>query len=397
MTEKEAKEKVIMAGRRLVESGLITRTWGNVSCRIDENHFAITPSGRDYRSIGPEDIVKVSIGDCSYTGDIKPSSEKGVHSEVYQHYPDIHFVIHTHQENASVISALGLDSIIIDSKDPLLGDEILCASYGLPGTKKLKKSVADVIKKSKGNVIILKHHGAVCFGKDEEEAFRAALELEEVCESYIVKQYLKLEQKNTYNPDDLRQFALLLMGRNRVPQGDRVSQGFCNSERTENGFQIYEKNGKETKSNLDEQADSLNGEAAIHKSIYNKYKKINYIIHADTPNILSFSHAGINLYPFVDDFAQIVGTKVAAVKPAKAVTALKGAAAVIINNNGAFCCGANEIDAAAVALIMEKNCKVFLSGTLFGKIKPIGWLDRNLMRIVYIKKYSRQISNNWGK
>ncbi len=39
MTINEAKELVIKAGLKLVESGLIARTWGNVSCRIDDSSF----------------------------------------------------------------------------------------------------------------------------------------------------------------------------------------------------------------------------------------------------------------------------------------------------------------------------------------------------------------------
>ena len=63
MNEREAKQKVVFAGKRLVESGLIARTWGNVSCRISDSHFAITPSGRDYLTLTPEEIVTVSISD----------------------------------------------------------------------------------------------------------------------------------------------------------------------------------------------------------------------------------------------------------------------------------------------------------------------------------------------
>ena len=44
----QAKKEVIAAGLRLVETGLIARTWGNVSCRVDENSFVITPSGKPY-------------------------------------------------------------------------------------------------------------------------------------------------------------------------------------------------------------------------------------------------------------------------------------------------------------------------------------------------------------
>jgi len=72
MTDQQAKEKVVAAGIRLVESGLIARTWGNVSCRISDSHFVISPSGRDYLTLTPGEIVAVAIADLSYSGDIKP-------------------------------------------------------------------------------------------------------------------------------------------------------------------------------------------------------------------------------------------------------------------------------------------------------------------------------------
>ena len=57
MEKEQAKSLVIQAGKMLCENGLIQRTWGNVSCRIDENYFANTPSGRDYLSLTPEECA----------------------------------------------------------------------------------------------------------------------------------------------------------------------------------------------------------------------------------------------------------------------------------------------------------------------------------------------------
>ena len=105
-----AKETVVRAGRELVKEGLIQRTWGNVSCRISDSEFVITPSGRDYLSLTPDDIVTVRIDDLSYEGDIKPSSEKGIHAMCYQLRDDVNFVIHTHQTYASIQGLSGLDT-----------------------------------------------------------------------------------------------------------------------------------------------------------------------------------------------------------------------------------------------------------------------------------------------
>ena len=62
----EAKRLVVEAGKRLVESGLIARTWGNVSARISDTQFVITPSGRAYEDLTPEEVVVVNIADCSH-------------------------------------------------------------------------------------------------------------------------------------------------------------------------------------------------------------------------------------------------------------------------------------------------------------------------------------------
>ncbi len=58
----EAKELVIHAGKMLAESGLIARTWGNISARISDVQFVITPSGLAYETLTPEQIVAVNTG-----------------------------------------------------------------------------------------------------------------------------------------------------------------------------------------------------------------------------------------------------------------------------------------------------------------------------------------------
>ena len=103
----EAKRLVIEAGKKLIENGLIARTWGNVSARISDTQYCITPSGMPYETLTPDKIVVVNIADNSYEGDIKPSTEKKLHSKLYALRPDVDFMIHTHQKAASAISTTG--------------------------------------------------------------------------------------------------------------------------------------------------------------------------------------------------------------------------------------------------------------------------------------------------
>lgn len=181
----QAKQQVIRAGKELSASGLIARTWGNVSIRTAEDAFAITASGRDYLTLTPDEVIQVNLEDLSYEGDIKPSSEKKVHREIYRLKKDAGFVIHTHQSNASAVSAMGLSKISFSKVWPGIGKSVLIGGYGLPGTKKLCKNTAEAVKASKGNAVIMRNHGAVCWGKDYEEAFEIAHSLEEACGEYL--------------------------------------------------------------------------------------------------------------------------------------------------------------------------------------------------------------------
>ena len=56
-SESQARDLVIKAGFVLIEKKLIARTWGNISARISENEFIITPSGKAYETLSPDDLV----------------------------------------------------------------------------------------------------------------------------------------------------------------------------------------------------------------------------------------------------------------------------------------------------------------------------------------------------
>ena len=96
-SRQDAAGKVLAACRKLVSSGLIARTWGNVSARLDADSFLITPSGRAYESLTPEDLVPVSLETLKPLSEGRPSSEKGMHAVLYRQRPDVNFIVHTHQ------------------------------------------------------------------------------------------------------------------------------------------------------------------------------------------------------------------------------------------------------------------------------------------------------------
>lgn len=183
------KVEIIEAGKRLLKEGLVSRTWGNISLRVDENNMLITPSGREYEGLTPADIVLVNYHTSKYEGSVKPSSEKGLHSEIYKDRSEVQAIIHTHQTNASTVAAARREvPPILDDMAQLIGPSIKVADYAISGTKWIARKV---IKALKGrNAALMANHGAVCVGRDLEEAFVVCQVLEKACKAFIEAEFL---------------------------------------------------------------------------------------------------------------------------------------------------------------------------------------------------------------
>ncbi len=399
----QAKLDVIKAGKLLCERGLIQRTWGNVSCRIDENSFAITPSGRDYLGLTPEDIVIVNISDLSYEGDVKPSSEKGVHAACYKLRSDVNFVIHTHQTMASLAGLSGYDINHLEGRGAeIIGKHVPLATYGLPGTKTLREGVYEAVKRSSSKAILMRHHGAVCMGTDLDDAFLVANELEEVCKDIFLERYRELTGRT------IDTFASLCsyISNNLMKETSTEELAAYDSQRLYGVFEMIPADGGDTimidlatGKPLDSGADYPET-AELHAAIYKSKKNVNAITHSKEEATLELSKTGITVKPFLDDFAQIVGVSLktadydinSRLKSAKkAVRKMKFRDALMIKHNGALCAGSSMDEANAVKLVTEKGCKAFVAACVYGKQdERINPLECTLMRVIYKTKYSKK-------
>lgn len=185
MEVNEAKKLVVKACKELRDTGLIARTWGNVSCRTDEGHFVISASGRNYETLTEDEVIELDIDTLHYEGDIKPSSEKKMHAEIYKLKEDAQFIIHTHQHNASAVSAMGLKRVKFLKEYPGIGEFVLCSEYGLPSTSRVSDKVAEAVHDSLSKAVIMSNHGAVCYGSSYDEAFETVRSLEEACGDFL--------------------------------------------------------------------------------------------------------------------------------------------------------------------------------------------------------------------
>lgn len=398
----EAKELVIKAGIELLNEGLIVRTWGNISCRVSDTQFVITPSGIAYEDLTPEKIVLVNVADCTYDGDIKPSSEKGIHAACYALRPEVNFVIHTHQVNASIVSALGRDINNVSGEDKdIIGDNVPIAAYGLPGTGKLKKGVIAAITRSDSKAAIMAHHGAVCMGTSYEDAKDVASRLENVCERFVLNKYAELKGTFGGKLADINSYVVEKYGK----KADAPEIPACKSERDGSVFNISLVDGDGAVTRIDIATgnviagDGCEESIELHRAVYKKRDDVNYIYHTKNEYAVAASKLGKTMKPLLDDFAQLCGptVRLAAYNPndtlktsKKVVKKLKGRNAVLLENNGALCVAGSEYDAGAVEIVMDKGCKTYIGAKMFERFKPINPIETRLMRIIYLKKYSKQ-------
>ena len=197
----ELKRQVYKANMELPKRGLVTYTWGNVS-GIDREAglFVIKPSGVDYDSLRPEDMVVMSLEGEKVEGDLNPSSDTATHLELYKAFWEIGGVVHTHSSMATAWAQAGREL-------PCYGTTHADYFYGtIPCTRNLtKEEIEEGYEKNTGLVIIetfkgknpvyvpgvlCKNHGPFTWGKDAAEAVHNAVVLEEVAKMNLYTEVL---------------------------------------------------------------------------------------------------------------------------------------------------------------------------------------------------------------
>ncbi|MBQ4092995.1 MAG: class II aldolase/adducin family protein [Firmicutes bacterium] len=387
MNLSEARENVIDMGIKLLQTGLIARTWGNVSSRLDQNHFVITPSGRDYTDLTPEEIVIVNISDGRSWGDVRPSSEKGVHLIGYKNNKKVNFIVHTHQPEASVLAAIGQD-VVCDAAGIAFGDKIPCAAYGFPGSDELRDAVEAAMEEDRYRIVLMAHHGAVCMGNDHEDALRLAASLEMMA-SYRIRRAFEEYIGRPMRMDDSLYNTVLKNFDTQIPETVRP---FCRSERMGDVIVYYLPDGGTMELEMEEPA--LVEEQRIHQRIYKERPDIGGILHSINPSAVAYSTLHQPLGTYLDDFAQINGVEMqcSAINEDDVVAALGDNHGVLLENNGALCCGKNLYDAEALSMVLEKNARSFLVGQLFPEhpIQTVSREECEKMREFYLQSYSKR-------
>ncbi|MDE5995134.1 MAG: L-ribulose-5-phosphate 4-epimerase [Oscillospiraceae bacterium] len=188
----QLKQKVFEANLLLPKYGLVTFTWGNVSgVDREKGLMVIKPSGVEYDTMKLDDMVVVDLKTGKKVeGDLNPSSDTDTHVALYNAFPNIKGIVHTHSRWATVFAQSGRGI-------PALGTTHGDYFYGeIPCTRKMTpEEIGGKYELETGNVIIetfngkspddipsvLVHsHGPFCWGTDPLNAVHNAVVLEEL-------------------------------------------------------------------------------------------------------------------------------------------------------------------------------------------------------------------------
>jgi L-ribulose-5-phosphate 4-epimerase len=183
---KYAKERqaIIDCARKLERYGLVVFSGGNVSMRMADGNFLVTPSAMQYDSMLPEDIVLVDAAGKSIAGNRRPTSDLMAILYIFQNMPKINVILHSHQPKAVAVSLIADQLPVISTTmvDELCG-EVPVAPFTISSDLGMGVSVVDYAKNALA--VILKQHGAITFGNSLEQALSAAVYLEETCQIYL--------------------------------------------------------------------------------------------------------------------------------------------------------------------------------------------------------------------
>jgi L-ribulose-5-phosphate 4-epimerase len=187
----ELRARVLAANLAIVDAGLVTLTFGNVS-GVDRaaGVMAIKPSGVPYERLDLDSIVLIDLASGTVAGGtFRPSSDAPTHRFLYGRFAQIGGIVHTHSPFATAWAQAGRDLPCLGTTHadhfrgsvpvtrPLTTQEIDGAYEEATGAV-----IAETVGDDPGSVpaALVHGHGPFTWATDVEHAVENAIALEAV-------------------------------------------------------------------------------------------------------------------------------------------------------------------------------------------------------------------------
>ncbi len=163
-------EEIVKAGKRMYDRGYVASNDGNISARLDDERFLITPTGVSKGFMNPEDLIVVDLNGNLLEGNGKPSAESNMHIQIYRNRLDVSGVCHAHPPYATgfAVAGIPLDRMALPEVILTLG-VVPVVEYGETGTSELYSRISKYIRDY--DAFLLANHGAVTMGGNVMSAY----------------------------------------------------------------------------------------------------------------------------------------------------------------------------------------------------------------------------------
>jgi len=188
MSESKIREDICRLGRSLFERGLTPGSSGNISVKLDDGGWLVTPTNAPLGFLDPARLSRLDVAGRLASGD-PPTKEVPLHTALYETRADSRAVVHLHSTHSVALSMLPE----VDPRaalPPMTAYYVMkCGSTALvPYYRPGDPAVAQAIKGLAGKYssVLLANHGPVVSGDTLEAAVFAMEELEETAKLYLL-------------------------------------------------------------------------------------------------------------------------------------------------------------------------------------------------------------------
>lgn len=167
MNLSELKDQVCDICHKMWQLGWVAANDGNVSVKLDDGTFLVTPTGISKSFITPEKLLIVAKDGAIIEGaeGYKPSSEIKMHFRCYEERDDIGAVVHAHPPAATgfAVAHVPLDRYTMIESVITIGS-VPVTPYGTPSTHEVPDAITPYLQEH--DVMLLENHGALAVGCD---------------------------------------------------------------------------------------------------------------------------------------------------------------------------------------------------------------------------------------
>jgi len=177
--EQALRELLVRSARSMVTAGLVTGTSGNLSVREPGSTWIfVTPSGVDYDTLRPEDLVPVDLAGQPIDQGLAPSVDTPGHLAIYRARPEVNGVVHTHSPHAAAYSVVGepIPPLLLEAAG-FLGGAVGLVDQVPPGNSDAVPRLVAALAGQRA--VLLPNHGVMAVGETLPKAFHAAVAVEE--------------------------------------------------------------------------------------------------------------------------------------------------------------------------------------------------------------------------